>query len=107
MARRSPAPLARLVADEKEQAPVATTPKILMYGADWCGYCARARRLLDSKGAAYEEIDVDLVPGARQEMQARSGRGTIPQIFINGQHIGGADDLQALEAEGGLDPLLK
>jgi len=82
-------------------------PKILMYGADWCGYCARARRLLDSKGAAYEEIDVDLVPGARQEMQARSGRGTIPQIFINGQHIGGADDLQALEAEGGLDPLLK
>ena len=82
-------------------------PKILMYGADWCGYCARARRLLDSKGAAYEEIDIDLVPGARQEMQARSGRGTIPQIFINGQHIGGADDLQALEAEGGLDPLLK
>jgi len=82
-------------------------PKILMYGADWCGYCARARRLLDSQGAAYEEIDVDVVPGARQEMQARSGRGTIPQIFINGQHIGGADDLQALEAEGGLDPLLK
>jgi glutaredoxin 3 len=86
---------------------MATAPKILMYGADWCGYCARARRLLDAKGAAYEEIDVDLVPGARQEMQARSGRSTIPQIFINGQHIGGADELQALEAAGGLDPLLK
>lgn len=86
---------------------MATAPKILMYSADWCGYCARARRLLDAKGAAYEEIDVDLVPGARQEMQARSGRSTIPQIFINGQHVGGADELQALEAAGGLDPLLK
>ena len=86
---------------------MATAPQILMYSADWCGYCARARRLLDAKGAAYEEIDIDLVPGARQEMQARSGRSTIPQIFINGQHIGGADELQALEAAGGLDPLLK
>jgi glutaredoxin 3 len=86
---------------------MATAPKILMYSADWCGYCARARRLLDAKGAAYEEIDVDLVPGARKEMQTRSGRSTIPQIFIDGQHIGGADELQALEAAGGLDPLLK
>ena len=86
---------------------MATVPKILMYSADWCGYCARARRLLDAKGAAYEEIDVDLVPGARQEMQARSGRSTIPQVFINGQHIGGSDELQALEAAGGLEPLLK
>jgi glutaredoxin 3 len=86
---------------------MATAPKILMYSADWCGYCARARRLLDAKGAAYEEIDVDLVPGARQEMQARSGRSTIPQIFINGQPVGGADELQALEAAGGLDSLLK
>ena len=63
--------------------------------------------LLDAKGAAYEEIDIDVVPGARQEMQARTGRDTIPQIFINAQHIGGADELQALEAAGGLDPLLK
>ena len=86
---------------------MATAPKILMYSTDWCGYCARARRLLDAKGAAYEEIDVDLVPGARQEMQARSGRSTIPQIFINGQPVGGADELQALEAAGGLDSLLK
>lgn len=78
-----------------------------MYGTDWCGYCARARRLLDVKGAPYEEIDVDIVAGARQEMQAKSGRSTIPQIFINDQHIGGADDLYALDAEGRLDPLLK
>lgn len=84
-----------------------SAPKVVMYAADWCGYCARARRLLDAKGAAYEEIDVDLVPGARQEMQARSGRSTLPQIFINGQPVGGADELQALEAAGGLDSLLK
>jgi glutaredoxin 3 len=81
--------------------------RIIMYSADWCGYCARARRLLDSKGAQYEEIDVDIVAGARQEMQAKTGRSTIPQIFINDEHIGGSDDLYALEREGRLDPLLK
>jgi glutaredoxin 3 len=81
--------------------------RITMYGTDWCGYCARARRLLDAKGVKYEEIDVDIVEGARAEMQAKSGRSTIPQIFINDQHIGGADDLHALDADGRLDPLLK
>ena len=78
-----------------------------MYSADWCGYCARARRLLDAKGIAYEEIDVDVVAGASQEMQARSGRSSIPQIFINGAPIGGCDELYALDAEGRLDLLLK
>jgi glutaredoxin 3 len=81
--------------------------KVLMYSADWCGYCARARRLLDAKGIAYEEIDVDVVAGASQEMQARTGCTSIPQIFINGEHIGGSDELQALDADGRLDLLLK
>ena len=81
--------------------------RIIMYSTDWCGYCARARRLLDAKGQKYEEIDIDIVAGARAEMQQKSGRSTIPQIFINDQHIGGADDLYALEQEGRLDPLLK
>ena len=82
--------------------------KVLMYAADWCGYCARARRLLDAKGVAYEEIDVDVVPGASAAARERSGgRTTIPQIFIDGRHIGGSDELQQLEAEGRLDPLLK
>ena len=82
--------------------------QVIMYSADWCGYCARARRLLDAKGVPYEEIDVDVVPGARAEMQQKSGgRSTIPQIFINGQHIGGSDELHALDAAGRLDPLLK
>ena len=84
-----------------------SAPKVVMYGADWCGYCARARALLDAKGVAYEEIDTDVVPGARQEARARSGKGTIPQIFIGDQHVGGSDELAALEADGRLDSLLK
>jgi glutaredoxin 3 len=84
-----------------------SAPKVVMYAADWCGYCARARRLLDAKGVKYEEIDVDLVPGAQAQMQARAGRSSIPQIFINDAHIGGSDDLQALDADGRLDTLLQ
>jgi glutaredoxin 3 len=84
-----------------------SAPKVVMYAADWCGYCARARRLLDAKGVQYEEIDVDLVPGAQAQMQARTGRSSIPQIFINDEHIGGSDDLQALDADGRLDTLLQ
>ena len=83
------------------------TPKVLMYAADGCGYCARARSLLLGKGVAVEEIDVEAVPGAQAEMLARSGRGTVPQIFIGDEHIGGADELDALDAAGRLDPMLK
>ena len=82
-------------------------PKVIMYLTDWCPYCTRARNLLDSKGVAVEEIDVDAIPGAREEMMARSGRDTVPQIFIGDEHIGGCDDLVALDAAGGLDPKLK
>ena len=78
-----------------------------MYVTDWCPYCARARGLLASKGVAAEEIDVDAVQGAREEMRARSGRDTVPQIFIGASHVGGADELQALDADGRLDALLK
>jgi glutaredoxin 3 len=81
--------------------------KIVMYVTDWCPYCARARALLDSKGVAVEEIDVDAVPGARSEMLARSGRCTVPQIFIGDEHVGGCEDLHALDEAGRLDPLLK
>ena len=79
-----------------------------MYIADWCPYCARARSLLAAKGVAVEEIDVEAVPDAHAEMLARSGgRTSVPQIFIAGQHVGGCDELEALEADGRLDPLLK
>ena len=84
-----------------------SAPKVVMYVTDWCPYCSRARSLLASKGIAVEEIDVDAVGGAREEMRARSGRDTVPQIFIGERHVGGADELQALDADGRLDALLK
>ena len=81
-------------------------PKVVMYVTDWCSYCERARNLLARKGVAVAEIDVEAVPGAREEMRARSGRDTVPQIFIGESHVGGSDDLQALDADGRLDALL-
>lgn len=82
-------------------------PKVVMYSADWCGYCQRARALLERRGVVYEDIDVDVVADARAQMQQRTGRSSIPQIFIGGQHIGGSDELHALDADGRLDALLK
>jgi len=82
-------------------------PLVEMYASDWCGYCRRARALLEKKGVAFTEIDVDMIPGARAEMVARGGGDTVPQVFIGGQAVGGCDELQALDAAGRLDPLLK
>ena len=87
-------------------ATAAGTPRIVMYATGWCGYCSQARELLQSKNAVFEEIDVDVRPGAREEMMKRSGRRTVPQIFIGETHVGGCDDLLDLEASGGLDPLI-
>jgi glutaredoxin 3 len=81
-------------------------PPIVMYLSQWCPYCVRARALFAAKGAVVTEIDVDAVPGAREEMITRSGRRTVPQIFIADRHVGGCDDLYALDRGGGLDPLL-
>jgi glutaredoxin 3 len=82
-------------------------PQVQVYATGWCPYCSRALQLLKSKGAEIEQIDVEARPGARAEMIARSGRHTVPQIFINQTHIGGCDDLIALDERGGLDPLLQ
>lgn len=79
---------------------------IEMYTKATCPFCHRAKALLSAKGAAFHEIAIDNDPAKREEMIARSGRTTVPQIFIDGQHIGGCDDLHALDARGGLDPLL-
>jgi glutaredoxin 3 len=81
-------------------------PTITMYTTSWCPYCSRARSLLKSKGATFDDIDIEEAPEKRAEMQARSGRRTVPQIFIGDQHVGGCDDLHALEAAGKLDALL-
>ena len=80
--------------------------KIEMYTTPFCGYCARAKSLLEKKGAAYEEVDVMMDDKKRAEMRTRAKRSTVPQIFINGQHIGGSDELADLERAGKLDALL-
>jgi glutaredoxin 3 len=81
--------------------------KIEIYTKAFCPYCARAKNLLDGKGAAYAERDITFDPAARKEMIQRANGGTtVPQIFIDGRHIGGSDDLAALDRAGGLDPLL-
>lgn len=79
---------------------------VVMYTTNWCPYCERARKLLRSKGASIEEIDVESAAEKRAEMIARSGRRSVPQIFIGDQHVGGSDDLAALDATGKLDALL-
>jgi glutaredoxin 3 len=81
--------------------------KIEIFTKAFCPYCARATHLLDTKGAAYEEIDLTMGGPRRAEMLERSGgRTSVPQIFIDGKHIGGSDDLAALDRRGGLDALL-
>jgi glutaredoxin 3 len=82
-------------------------PQVEMYSSDWCSYCTRARALLESKGVAFTEIDVDMVAGARTEMMARGGGDTIPQVFIGGKPVGGYLELYELDAAGRLDRLLK
>jgi glutaredoxin 3 len=81
--------------------------KVEIYTQPWCGYCTRAKRLLEDKGVEYEEIDVMMEPGRRREMVVRAdGRTTTPQVFIDGKGVGGSDDLVDLNRSGELDRLL-
>lgn len=81
--------------------------KIEIYTKAFCPYCSRAKRLLDKKGAEYQEYDITFGGPQRAEMiQRANGRTTVPQVFIDDRHIGGSDDLAELEADGKLDPLL-
>lgn len=80
---------------------------ITIYTTPYCPFCVRAKYLLDNKQVDYTDIDVSRDLQKRKEMEQKSGRRTVPQIWINGQHIGGSDDLQALEQKGQLDKLLK
>lgn len=81
--------------------------KVLMYTSAVCPYCTNAERLLKNKGVTeIEKIRVDLQPELREEMMQKTGRRTVPQIFIGDTHVGGFDDLHALDVQGGLDPLL-
>ena len=81
--------------------------RVEIYTTPWCPYCIAAKRLLAAKGVAFDEIDVSADPAKRQEMTTRAkGRYTVPQIFVGATHVGGCDDLHALDHRGGLDPLL-
>lgn len=79
---------------------------IIVYSGPNCAYCVRAKRLLDAKGVHYKEIMVNESQELRAEMERRSNRRTLPQIFINGFHVGGFDDMAELDRQGKLDPLL-
>ncbi len=80
--------------------------QVVVYSSPFCGFCHAAKRLLAEKGVEFTEIDVVAEPERRAEMVERSGRRTVPQIFIGDAHVGGYDDLKALDARGELDPLL-
>jgi len=82
-------------------------PKIEIYTTLFCPFCIRAKRLLRRKGVSFEEFDVTMRSNARAAMRERAGGAhTVPQIFIDGQHVGGCDELHALDADGALDPML-
>lgn len=80
--------------------------QVTVYSSDYCPYCMRAKQLLSSKGVAFEEIKVDGKPQLRAEMAQKAGRTSVPQIWIGTTHVGGCDDLYALERAGKLDALL-
>ena len=82
------------------------TQRVVMYATRYCPYCMRARSLLDDKGVEFQEIRVDNDWEKRREMEVKSRRRTVPQIFIGGRHVGGYDELRALDLAGQLDPLL-
>jgi len=83
-------------------------PDITIYTKSWCPYCSAAKKLLGDKGVAFTEIDIEKKPEARAEMiQRANGRSTVPQIFIAERHVGGCDDLYALDDRGQLEPLLQ
>ena len=80
--------------------------QVTIYTRPFCGYCARALKLLNDKGIEFTEIEAGFDPDKRREMMDRSGRSTFPQIFVGDRHVGGCDDIMALERAGKLDPLL-
>ncbi len=79
---------------------------VKMYATAWCGYCAATRRLLEAKGVEWEEIDVDAQPDEGRRIHEETGTSTVPQIFIGETHVGGYDDITALDRAGKLDALL-
>lgn len=84
-----------------------TTPAVTVYTASFCGYCTRVLALLQRRGIAHTEISVEDHPGMREELLAKSGRRTLPQVYVGGQYVGGADELAALDRSGELLKLIQ
>jgi glutaredoxin 3 len=82
-------------------------PAVVIYSSDWCPYCIRAKQLLANKGVAFDEIKVDGQPDVRAEMTRKARQTSVPQIWIGTTHVGGCDDLYALDRQGELDTLLE
>lgn len=80
--------------------------QIELFTLSWCGYCSRARALLDRNGAVYREVCLDRDPAGRAPICARTGRATLPQLFVDGRHVGDCDELHALERQGKLRAIL-
>ncbi len=80
--------------------------RVLVYTSDYCGYCSAAKRFLAERGVAYEEVDLRGDDDGRQALRERTGRTTVPQIFVGDTHVGGFTDMVALDRAGGLQPLL-
>jgi glutaredoxin 3 len=81
-------------------------PGILLYTTGWCPYCERAKALLNRKGLSFREVDVETDPSVREEMMVRSGRRSVPQIFVGDTHVGGFEELYALDRAGKLEQLV-
>jgi len=94
------------MADLHDSGKNVAAVKVIMYATGWCPYCRRAESLLRDKGVTFDWIDVEDHPGRREEMMRLSGRRTVPQIWIGERHVGGCDDLFALEQSGQLDAML-
>lgn len=84
----------------------AAGPDVVVYTKPFCPYCTAAKALLREKGVAFREVDVSRDDALREDLVARTGRRTVPQVFVGETHVGGYDDLAALDRKGGLDPLL-
>jgi glutaredoxin 3 len=92
---------------ERALAYIWIMAKIEIYTQSWCGYCFRAKKLLESKGAPFTEIDLGVEDRTQEMIQRSNGGRSVPQIFIDGKHVGGCDDLHALDTAGKLDPMLR
>jgi len=91
----------------QSQRLLITMPNIKLYSSGFCGYCVAAKNFLQKRGLEFVEVRVDLDPAERQQMVERAGRTSVPQIFIGDTHVGGYEDMIALDRQGGLQPLLE